>query len=106
MAHLLAEAVDQRGGVGAGAGLGDEVVGGAVLLDVALHGIGEEPVEEIGEREPEFPGDFGERGVAFEDFGERFGGGVWHGESPWREEEVKRGKGAIGKPGIDGVYWK
>ena len=73
MAHLLAETVDQGRGVCARAGFGDEVVGGAIFGDVDLDGFGEEPVEEVGEGDAEFLGDFGDGGPAFENVGDRIG---------------------------------
>jgi len=80
MAHLLAEAVDERCGMDGGASFGDQAIGGAVLRDVGLNGFGEEPIEEVGECDFEFVGDFGDGTAAFENFGEDVGGEWGHGE--------------------------
>lgn len=84
MTHLLAKAVDERRGVDGDAGFCDQEVCGFVHVYVLLDRLGEEPVEEVGESDLEFPGDFSEGSVAFEDVGEHVGGelsGV-HGKAP------------------------
>lgn len=90
MAHLLAEAVDERAGVHGGADLGDEMVCGAVLCDIGLNGFGEEPVEKTGECDAELLGDFGDGTAALENFGEDVGGEGGHGEAPVEEVETQR----------------
>lgn len=98
MTHLLGKAVDERRGVDGDAGFCDQEVCGLVHVEVLLDRFGEEPVEEVGEGDLEFPGEFGEGSVAFEDVGEHVGGELsgLHGKAPVGGEEGAAGSASPG----------